>query len=140
MAGDGAFCKENEPFKDEMRKLFHKDFKFRWDLLHLVNRAHVQALDKDTKIKECLDFIQNHCSEMRSGLEYTNMYLDEIIGFKRPKLKSATRMVNYEFDQIDRFLFNSKYFDHPPQKIELCKVYILICLTTKIILSVCQKT
>ena len=45
MAWDGAFCKENKPFKDKMRALFGKLFKFRWDLLHLVNRAHLEALE-----------------------------------------------------------------------------------------------
>ena len=33
------------------------------------------------------------------------MYLDNVIGFK--KLKSETRIVNYEFDQLDRFVENS---------------------------------
>ena len=95
MAGDGAFCKDNAPFKGEMKRLFREDFKFRWDLLHLVNRAHVDAIKIVQKITECLDFVQHHSSQLRSGLDYTNMYLDNIIGFKRPKLKSATRMVNY---------------------------------------------
>ena len=44
------------------------------------------------------------------------MYLDNLVGFKRPKLKSATRMVNYEFDQVDRFIENAKFFDHPFDK------------------------
>ena len=110
MAGDGAFCKDNAPFKEEMRRLFKEGFKFRWDLLHLVNRAHVESTENVPKIKECLDFVQNHSSEWRTGLEYTNMYLDEIIGFKRPKLKSATRMVNYKCDQLYRFLENSIFF------------------------------
>ena len=140
MAGDGAFCKDNAPFKEEMRRLFRNDFKFRWDLLHLVNRAHVDAIQSVPKIKECLDFVQNHSSSLRTGLDYTNMYLDNVIGFKRPKLKSATRMVNYEFDQIDRFVENSKFFDHPIDKIITSKYYVLIALTTKIILQVGQKT
>lgn len=140
MAGDGAFCKDNAPFKEEMRRLFKEGFKFRWDLLHLVNRAHLDSTENVPKIKECLDFVQNHSSEWRTGLDYTNMYLDHIIGFKRPKLKSATRMVNYEYDQLHRFLENSKFFDHPHEKIMTSKYYLLITLTTKIILQVAQKT
>ena len=63
--------------------------------------------------KNLLDYVQNHSSNLRSGLDYTNMYLVNIIGFKRPKLKSATRMVNYDFDQIDRFLNYAKFFLSP---------------------------
>ncbi len=37
MVGDGAFCKSNEPFKSQMKYHFGDSFKFRWDLLHLVN-------------------------------------------------------------------------------------------------------
>ena len=96
-----AFCKYNAPFKSEMKKLYREDFKFRWDLLHLVNRALIDTIAYVPKITEFLDFVQSHSSSLRSGLDYTNMYLDNIIGFKRPKLKSETRMVNYEFDQID---------------------------------------
>ena len=68
------------------------------------------------------------------------MYLDDIIGFKRPKLKSATRMVNYKCDQLYRFLENSIFFDHPHEKILTSKYYLLIALTTKIILRVAQNT
>ena len=92
-----------------MRRIFKEDFKFRWDLLHLVNRAHIDAIKDVPKITEFLDFVQNHSSTFRSGLDYTNMYLDNLVGFKRPKLKSATRMVNYEFDQVDRFIENANY-------------------------------
>ena len=140
MAGDGAFCKDNAPFKNKMRSIFHKDFKFRWDLLHLVNRAHGDALDDALKLKELVDYVQNHSSNLRSGLDYTNMYLDNIIGFKRPKLKSATRMVNYDFDQIERFSNNVKFFYHPHDKVEMSKLFLIISLSTKIILQICQKT
>ena len=33
-----------------MVELFQKDIKFRWELLHLINRAHIEAqgkIDKD---------------------------------------------------------------------------------------------
>ena len=64
------------------------------------------------------------------------MYLDNIIGFKRPKLKSVTRMVNFEFDQLDRFVEN---INHPYEKEITAKYYVLIALTTKIMLQVGQK-
>ena len=41
VTGDGAFAKGNAPFKNKMEELFEKSLVFRWDLLHLINRAHV---------------------------------------------------------------------------------------------------
>ena len=50
-------------------------------------------------------------------------------------------MVNYEFNQLDRFIENSIFFDHPLENIIISKFYVLIALTTtKIILQVAQKT
>ena len=43
LVGDGAFIKGNKPFKNRMELLLGKKLKFRWDILHLVNRAHVPA-------------------------------------------------------------------------------------------------
>ena len=43
VAGDGAFIKGNAPFKARMKQLFHENLKFRWDMLHLVNRAYSEA-------------------------------------------------------------------------------------------------
>ena len=77
---------------------------------------------------------------MRSGLAYTEMIIENIVGFKRPKLKSDTRMVNFEFDQLTRFLENSKFFDHPKEMVSLSKSYVLITYMTKLMLKVGQKT
>ena len=41
LVGDGAFIKGNKPFKNRMEVLLSKPLKFRWDILHLDNRAHV---------------------------------------------------------------------------------------------------
>ena len=43
VVGDGAFMKSNKPFKDMMSKILQKQLTFRWDLLHLANRAHITA-------------------------------------------------------------------------------------------------
>ena len=43
ITGDGAFIKNNAPFKDKVQALFGKTLVFRWDLLHLINRAHIGA-------------------------------------------------------------------------------------------------
>ena len=122
------------------KKLFGSHFKFKWDILHLVNRAHGDALKKSPEIVCMLDFIQNHSSQMRTGLAYTSMILSDLTGFRRPKLKSETRMVNFEFDQYDSFISNAKFFDHPQDKLLLIKYYILVSLTTKLLLQVAQKT
>ena len=100
MAGDGAFCKENAPFKNRMKELFGGDFKFKWDLLHLLNRAHIEALAKQAatqfNLNTVLDFIQNHSKKYRSGLDYTKLRIEQLFDFRRPKVKSDTRLVNYE--------------------------------------------
>ena len=139
IVGDGAFCKYNAPFKNQMKKHFGDNFKFRWDLLHLVNRAHIDCLAQVKELKQLLDFIQNHSSELRTGLKYTELVLDNLIGFRRPKLKSETRMVNFEFEQCKRFVENSKFFYHPLDKETSAKCYVLLCYVTKIILQISQK-
>ena len=143
MAGDGAFCKHNEPFKKRMKEIFSRDFKFRWDLLHLVNRSHTYGLDESTGsfgLKEIMDFIQDHSSTYRSGLPYTQMLVSDVFGFKRPKLKSETRMVNYEYDQTLRFMENSKFFDIPYPILCSAAMYLLVSYVTKIILQCAQAT
>ena len=109
MVGDGAFCKSNAPFKNEMKKHFGDNFKFRWDLLFLVNRAHVDCLAQVKELKQLLVYIQSHSSEFRTGLKYTELVLDNFIGFRRPKFKSETRMVDFEFDQCKRFVEKSVF-------------------------------
>ena len=41
--GDGQFIKGNGPFKTTLNKLVGKDLTYRWDPLHLFNRAHIKA-------------------------------------------------------------------------------------------------
>ena len=41
--GDGQFIKGNGPFKTALNKLVGKDLTYRWDPLHLFNRAHIKA-------------------------------------------------------------------------------------------------
>ena len=145
MAGDGAFCKENEPFKSEMKKLFNENFKFRWDLLNLVNRAHVTTLENEnnshsSNVNKMMDYVQNHSKNFRSGLDYTKLRIDQVVGFRRPKIKSETRLVVYDFDQLFRFLQNSKFFDHPGDTLSLARVMILVSCVIKIILKCVQAT
>ena len=143
MAGDGVFCKDNAPFKDQMRVIFGEDFKFRWDILHLVNRAHIDAHDRSKGawgLKKIMDYIQEHSETYRSGLEYNKMILGDLFGFKRPKIKSNTRMANYDYNQVLRFLENSKFFDHPEPILVTAFMFLLVCYVTKIILQISQAT
>ena len=41
--GDGQLIKGNDPFKPILNKLVGKDLAYRWDPLHLFNRAHIKA-------------------------------------------------------------------------------------------------
>ena len=41
--GDGQFVKENRPFKSTLNTLLGKSITYRWDHLHLFNRAHIKA-------------------------------------------------------------------------------------------------
>ena len=50
ITGDGAFAKWNEPFKIRASELFDKVLTFRWDLLHLMSRAHEEARGKVKRI------------------------------------------------------------------------------------------
>ena len=44
VVADGAFAKENYPFKNKFCELLQNpNLVFKWDILHLVNRAHMQA-------------------------------------------------------------------------------------------------
>ena len=46
VVGDGAFIKGNKQFKNKMKELLHENLQFRWDILHLANRAHAAARGK----------------------------------------------------------------------------------------------
>ena len=138
---DGAFTKENKPFKNKMKEHLG-DLTFRWDPLHMANRAHISAMelqDANFNLNTVMDYIQNHSKRFRSGLEYTKLQLDQMFGFKRPKLKSETRLVNYDFDQVLRFLENQIWFDLPVDMVYVSKMYVLVAYVTKIILAIAQK-
>ena len=40
---EGQFVKENKPFKTTLNTLVGKSLTYRWDPLHLFNRAHIKA-------------------------------------------------------------------------------------------------
>lgn len=140
---DGAFVKGNKPFKNRMKHHLGDDLHFRWDPLHMMNRAHLAALEKQKmnfNLNTLMDYIQCHSKQFRSGLEYTQLQLDQMFSFKRPKLKSDTRLVNFDYDQVIRFLENQIWFDHPTDVLYTARIYVLIAYVTKMILGVSQKT
>ena len=83
-----------------MEELFSKKLVFRWDLLHLVNRAHFEAKgkvegeddetfalddasddeasenedkDKDSMISELINYIQKSARKLRHGIRYAQL-------------------------------------------------------------------
>ena len=166
LTGDGAFAKLNKPFKNKISELLGKNVPIRWDILHLINRAHKDArgktdfdddtdttLDDDepdpaleishldtTEVSKLINYIQSEAKKYRSGIKYTNLVMTTGGKFKRPKVWSNTRMVVYEFEMLERFLENKVYFDHPQKYLILAKVYCLVMFSLKIILKCVQKT
>ena len=163
LVADGAFADQNEPFKAKIREVFNNpNMIFRWDLLHLCNRAHLSArgmtqvdldnLDEDERrramtrqggnqplVSLLMSYIQNESKQWRTGLAYTQLRL-ETLDFMRPKLFSSTRMCLYEYEQVKRFIEISHYFDVPWHWEVMCRLYLLILFAEKIILKTCQKT
>ena len=163
LVADGAFADQNEPFKAKIREVFNnQNMIFRWDLLHLCNRAHITArgmtqvdlanLDEVERqraitrqgrnqplVSLLMNYIQHESKQWRTGLAYTQLRL-ETLDFMRPKLFSSTRMCLYEFEQVKRFIEVSHYFDVPWHWEVMCRLYVLILFAEKIILKTCQKT
>ena len=138
--------KGNKPFKNTLSQLLDRnDLKWRWDILHLVNRAFEAARDEAGKNNphssvKLMSFIQGQSVTWRSGLEYTAMKLDALKSFKRPKIWSDTRMVNYEYDQLVRFVECSPWWDLPNWVDVLSRLYLPVTYVLKIILAKAQKT
>ena len=59
--------------------------------------------------------------------------------FKRPKVWSSTRMCLYEWDMLDRFLTNAKYFEIPHDILSTAKMYCIVMFCLKLILKIVQK-
>ena len=162
VTGDGAFAKGNAPFKNKMEVLFKKKLVVRWDLLHLINRAHIDAkgkvdidddcemyendrdeedieISKETLISELINFIQKGAKQYRHGIKYSKLKQMTLGKFKRPKVWSQTRMVAYEFEMILRFLENSVFLDIPDKFLLLAKCQCLVMFSLKIILKNVQR-
>lgn len=133
--------RKNQPFKNRLSELLDRyKLTYRWDLLHLSNRAHIAArgstkyeqkkasenaadleeIEDDecnksentssTGISELIDSIQHLSKKNRTGITYTGIQISAI-NFKRPKIWSCTRMCLYEYDMTLRFLENKVYFE-----------------------------
>ena len=161
IVADGAFVDGNQPFKQRIRELFiNPNMVFRWDLLHLCNRAHIsargltqvdlsgmnaadqqqnQAAAGTSLVTHMMNYVQSESKKWRTGIPFTQLVI-ETTDFMRPKLYSSTRMCLYEFDQIKRFIEVQHYFDVPFQWDVMSKIYCLIMFTEKIILKTAQKS
>ena len=128
--------KGNEPFKTRITELLKNlELTFRWDMLHLCNRAHLVARgqtayekkkkEKDleqgdepeesdiissTLLSDLINHIQRDAKKFRTGINYTSLKIS-VSDFKRPKVWSTTRMCLYEFEMTLRFLQNKLYFE-----------------------------
>ena len=154
---DGQFTNGNQPFKAKMRELFQNpNLLFRWDLLHLCNRAHIAARGPtgvDTSqladgqqqhvpqklITKLMNYIQSESKAWRTGIRYTQLVI-ETLDFMRPKIFSSTRMCLYEFEQVKRFIEVFHYFDVPWEYEVMCCLYIFVLFAEKIMLKTVQKT
>ena len=146
MSGDGAFIKGNRPFKERLKELLNNpNLKWRWDILHLINRAFGAARDYVGQgvahsTLQLMKFVQGQSKTWRTGLDYTSMKLDALKSFKRPKVWSDTRMVNYEYDQLLRFCECSAWWDLPNWVDILSRLYVPVTYVLKVILSKAQST
>ena len=150
-----------------MKELFIDKLVFRWDFLHLINRAHKDAKgtvsgmehdddelsefedesddereqknENNTLITELIDYIQKNAEKLPHGIAFTQLKTITSGQFKRPKVWSTTRMVVYEFEMIERFLENSTFLDIPIKYMLLAKCQCLVMFALKIILKKCAK-
>ena len=79
--------------------------------------------------------LKKHCT----GLKYTQLLHITEGAFKRPKIWSTTRMCLYEWDMVDRFLLNAKFFQIPHDILSAAKIYCIVLFCLKIILKIVQK-
>ena len=77
VTGDGAFAKGNAPFKNRMSELLEKTVVVRWDPLHLINRAHIEARGK--KLCENSNDEESDSESIIEGDEETPMQGDDKI-------------------------------------------------------------
>ena len=147
-----------------MKELFIDKLVFRWNFLHLINRAHKDAKGKlsdvehddelseyedesdkekeqknenNTLITELIDYIQKNAKKLCHGIAFTQLKTITSCQLKRPKVWSSTRMVVYEFEIIERFLENSKCLAIKYMMLAKCKCLVMFAL--KIIFKKCAK-
>ena len=171
VCADGAFIKGNEPFKQKMRELLaNDDLIFKWDFMHILNRAHCKArgltdseIDSENTLRDesdiddeprtlspnqktalttLMDYIQSQSKKWRSGLDYTALVEEtrDTFSFKRPKVMSTTRVSLYEFEQVHRFLECKQYWDVPWDKEILAQMYCVVIFAVKIMMKKVQRT
>ena len=87
-----------------------------------------------------MNFIQGESKKWRSGLNIITLTLSTFGSFKRPKVWSNTRMVNFEFDQVLRFLECKKHWELPRWVDHLSLLYLPVTYVVKVMLSNAQST
>ena len=60
-----------------------------------------------------MDFVQAESKKWRTGLDYTRLKMDAPKSYKRPLLWSDTRMINFDYDQLIRYIESSIWWENP---------------------------
>ena len=93
VTGDGAFATGNAPFKKKMEELSYKKLVFRWDPLHLINRAHIEAKGEVKGVEAEVDYEVNEKedddddSDQADGKKET--IITELINFIQKEAKKT---------------------------------------------------
>ena len=106
------------PVSDSSTTVDQDDFD--WDeILDLKDTTDTdfvsQNADSDTEsVRQVIKYIQKEAKVYRTGIKYN-----------RPKAWSSTRKCLYEWDMVDRFLYNSIYFEIPLMMLITANMYCL---------------
>jgi len=85
-------------------------------------------------------YIQEESKKWRSGLDFTSMTVSTFGSFKRPKVWSNTRMVNFEFEKVLRFLECKNYWKIPNWVEDLALLYLPVTFVIKVMMKNAQST
>ena len=87
-----------------------------------------------------MDFVQAESKKWRTGLDYTRLKMDALKSYKRPLLWSDTRMINFEYDQLIRYIESSIWWENPNWVDLLSRLHVPAAYVMKIMMSKVQST
>lgn len=112
VCADGVYCKGNEPFKSKFRDLLdNEELVFKWDLMHLMNRAHAKARGLTNAEKESARAIGEDSGE--SSVSGTVEEDDEgpyvVVDLTASQNKLLTRLLDYIQSQSKKWRTGLNY-------------------------------